>query len=478
MSQQELRATAGRYEAGSSASLVSYRTVGQLVAILDYILIVAACFAAGYGYHLFILYEKVSYTPYFAIGNVSAILFIVLSHSLYRTTYLISPPIQLRGIIINWTIVLFSLFLMLFLLKIGERYSRGALTLFSFLGFGLLIGSRLLICNKLRHALARGTLAGYPAVIVGDSDSLENLSRLQILQKFGAYELGRFEVPAAGDEQGSLGVVDEAIALARSHDAERVLLAVNWGDSRLRDLICERLQLLPLPVLLLPDRNITSILSHPGQNLVREFSVEVQRPPLSAAEFAAKRMVDLTLGGAILLSLIPLIGVVGLLIKITSPGPVIFRQRRKGFNGREFTIYKFRTMTVLEDGDVIRQAQRGDARITRLGRILRATSIDELPQLINVLLGQMSLVGPRPHAVAHDDGYGELIANYAFRQHVKPGLTGWAQVNGLRGETRQLQMMEQRVSLDLWYIQNWSFWLDLRIIALTLFELARGQNAY
>ncbi len=367
---------------------------------------------------------------------------------------------------------------MLFLLKIGESYSRGALTLFSLLGFGVLIGSRLLICTNLRHALARGTLAGYPAVIVGDSDSLENLSRLQILQTFGAYELGRFEVPAAGEGEEHLGVVDAAIELARLRDAERVLLAVNWSDSRLRNLICERLQLLPLPVWLLPDRNIASILSRPGQNLIREFTIEVQRLPLSSAEFTAKRVVDLILGGAILISLIPLIAVVSLLIKISSPGPVIFRQRRKGFNGREFTIYKFRTMTVLEDGAVIRQAQRGDTRITRLGRILRATSIDELPQLINVLLGQMSLVGPRPHAVAHDDGYGRLIANYAFRQHVKPGLTGWAQVNGLRGETSHLEQMEQRVFLDLWYIKNWSFWLDLRIIALTLFELVRGRNAY
>jgi Undecaprenyl-phosphate glucose phosphotransferase len=478
MPQHQVHAIAGRYEAGSSTRLISYRTVGRLTAILDYILIVAACFAAGYGYHFFVLSKIADYGPYLAIGNVSAIIFVMLSHGLYRTPRLISLSNQIRDISINWTIVIFSLFIMLFLLKIGESYSRGALTLFSLLGFGVLIGSRLLICTKLRHALARGTLAGYPAVIVGDSDSLENLSRLQILQTFGAYELGRFEVPAAGEGEEHFGVVDAAIELARLRDAERVLLAVNWSDSRLRNLICERLQLLPLPVWLLPDRNITSILSRPGQNLIREFTIEVQRLPLSSAEFTAKRVVDLILGGAILISLIPLIAVVSLLIKISSPGPVIFRQRRKGFNGREFTIYKFRTMTVLEDGAVIRQAQRGDTRITRLGRILRATSIDELPQLINVLLGQMSLVGPRPHAVAHDDGYGRLIANYAFRQHVKPGLTGWAQVNGLRGETSHLEQMEQRVFLDLWYIKNWSFWLDLRIIALTLFELVRGRNAY
>ena len=148
--------------------------------------------------------------------------------------------------------------------------------------------------------------------------------------------------------------------------------------------------------------------------LAREFTVEIQRSPLSPAELALKRALDLVLASALLIALAPLFFVVGMLIKLESPGPVIFSQRRKGFNGREFTIFKFRTMNVLEDGHVIPQARRNDPRVTRVGRILRATSIDELPQLINVLRGHMSLVGPRPHAVAHDDGYIKLIAKYAF----------------------------------------------------------------
>ena len=189
-------------------------------------------------------------------------------------------------------------------------------------------------------------------------------------------------------------------------------------------------------------------------------------------------MLDLVLGGAMLVVLAPLLAAVTLLIKVDSPGPVIFRQRRKGFNGREFNIYKFRTMNVLENGPIIHQAKRNDPRVTRVGRILRAASIDELPQLFNVLQGDMSLVGPRPHAVAHDNGYEKLIANYAFRQHVKPGLTGWAQIHGFRGETPQLELMEQRVALDVWYIRSWSFWLDLRIVALPSFELLRHEDVY
>jgi exopolysaccharide biosynthesis polyprenyl glycosylphosphotransferase len=187
---------------------------------------------------------------------------------------------------------------------------------------------------------------------------------------------------------------------------------------------------------------------------------------------------DVTLATATLVVLLPLLAAVSAAIKLDSRGPVMFRQRRKGFNGNEFAIYKFRTMTVLEDGAVVPQARQGDERVTRLGRLLRATSIDELPQLINVLRGDMSLVGPRPHALAHDDKYSDLIGNYAFRHNVKPGITGWAQVNGLRGETAKLELMQKRLDLDLWYINNWSMWLDMWIILRTCIELGRGRNAY
>ena len=179
-----------------------------------------------------------------------------------------------------------------------------------------------------------------------------------------------------------------------------------------------------------------------------------------------------------LLALSPLLAIVAAAIKLDSPGPVIFRQRRNGFNGRQFEIYKFRTMNVLEDGAVIRQAKKRDNRVTAVGRLLRRSSIDELPQLFNVLKGDMSLVGPRPHALAHDDEYGKLIANYAFRHHVKPGITGWAQVNGFRGETLRIESMMERIEADLWYINNWSLWLDLRIMLATCLEVARGRAAY
>jgi exopolysaccharide biosynthesis polyprenyl glycosylphosphotransferase len=165
------------------------------------------------------------------------------------------------------------------------------------------------------------------------------------------------------------------------------------------------------------------------------------------------------------------------LVKLDSPGSVIFRQTRRGFNGRPFNIWKFRSMTTSDNGDSVLQAKKEDPRVTRIGKLLRRTSMDELPQLWNVLRGEMSLVGPRPHALAHDNYYDQMISNYAYRHHVKPGLTGWAQINGLRGETPTINLMEKRVECDVWYVSNWSIWLDIRILVRTAIVLTH-QDAH
>lgn len=191
-----------------------------------------------------------------------------------------------------------------------------------------------------------------------------------------------------------------------------------------------------------------------------------------------KRMLDIVAGGFCLAMLLPLLILVVIAIRIESRGPVIFRQTRTGYNGKTFQIYKLRTMKVLENGSDVRQVTLNDARITRIGRILRKTSIDELPQLVNVILGDMSLVGPRPHALAHDRLYGAEIDAYVERFAVRPGITGLAQVSGCRGETRQLDDMRRRIAFDLAYIDNWSLWLDLQILFLTARQVLRDQKAY
>jgi putative colanic acid biosynthesis UDP-glucose lipid carrier transferase len=192
----------------------------------------------------------------------------------------------------------------------------------------------------------------------------------------------------------------------------------------------------------------------------------------------AKRLTDIGFSLLILLLLLPLLAVVALLVKMSSPGPVIFKQRRYGLDGREIGVYKFRTMRVTEDGADIRQASRSDSRITRIGGILRRTSLDELPQLINVLQGRMSLVGPRPHAVAHNEVYRKLIKGYMVRHKVLPGITGLAQVNGCRGETTELKDMQARVNFDLDYLRHWSPMLDIKILLLTVVKIFRDDKAY
>jgi len=192
----------------------------------------------------------------------------------------------------------------------------------------------------------------------------------------------------------------------------------------------------------------------------------------------SKRVVDVLVSSLVLLIAAPLLLAIAALVKITSPGPVIFKQRRYGLDGRQITVYKFRTMTVQEDGEQVKQATRDDERITPFGRFLRRSSLDELPQFINVLQGRMSIVGPRPHAVAHNEMYRKLINGYMVRHKVKPGITGWAQINGLRGETDTVEKMRQRIEYDLGYLRNWSLRLDLHIILKTVLLIFRDGRAY
>lgn len=211
--------------------------------------------------------------------------------------------------------------------------------------------------------------------------------------------------------------------------------------------------------------------------LTRPVPAEIAKP-VRRRRFLGKRILDLMIAVPVLIVIAPLLIAVAILIKLDSPGPALFCQKRLGLNGRSFGIFKFRTMHVVEDGDTVVQATQGDARITRIGAFLRSSSIDELPQLLNVILGEMSLVGPRPHAIAHDLHYAMLIPEYTQRQSVKPGITGWAQVNGYRGGTPTLDLMQSRVDLDLWYASHVSVPLDLWILMRTPLELLRNRDVY
>jgi Undecaprenyl-phosphate glucose phosphotransferase len=304
-----------------------------------------------------------------------------------------------------------------------------------------------------------------------------------LLERFGLTEVER--VIFSSDKSGSFAInenesssLERALNAGRDRGADEIVLALPWSDTRKLELIRDHLRISPLPIQLLPDRRVRSLAENPSFRLRKSLSIEIQRGPLSRVEQFSKRLVDIAGASIGLIVLAPLMLLSAIAIKIDSSGPVFFRQRRNGFNAKQFSIFKFRTMTVMEDGATVIQAKRFDPRVTKVGRVLRRSSIDEVPQLFNVLRGEMSLVGPRPHALAHDNHYGDLLSEYAFRHHVKPGITGWAQVRGYRGETVRMEQMKGRVDSDLWYINNWSLALDLKIIVLTCLELTRHRNVY
>jgi undecaprenyl-phosphate galactose phosphotransferase/putative colanic acid biosynthesis UDP-glucose lipid carrier transferase len=369
------------------------------------------------------------------------------------------PGVEIAQILVCWFSTGILLAFFAFLLKIGGNYSRGAFVTFYFIVPVGLLATRKSIKAKLALAVTRGGISRLDAVLVGDHRELAALGPRDRLALFGATDVKEFRL--SGDlDPGERLVADKDIFGARI------------------DFVREHLKDLPVSARLLPDLHVRSLSNFVSSARQRVLAVEVQRAPLSAAERFVKRSMDVLVAGVALSLMFPILILTGIAIKLDSEGPVIFRQRRKGFNGKEFVMLKFRTMKVQEDGPVVIQATRDDPRVTSIGRFLRGASIDELPQLFNVLKGEMSLIGPRPHALAHDSYFEEILENYAFRHHVKPGLTGWAQCNGSRGATPTVEDIVERVKLDLWYVNNWSLWLDIQIMIKTFFEVARKRNAY
>ncbi|MFT3850638.1 MAG: undecaprenyl-phosphate glucose phosphotransferase [Propionivibrio sp.] len=275
-----------------------------------------------------------------------------------------------------------------------------------------------------------------------------------------------------------LGNLRDLPAFVKQHRIELIYLSMPMtSHPRIREVLDE-LKDTTASIYFVPDMFVTDLIQGHTDAICGMPVISVCETPFRGRSAMVKWLSDKLLASLILFLISPLLLVIALAIKLGSPGPVIFKQRRYGLNGEEILVYKFRSMTVCEDGGVIRQASRNDARITRLGAFLRKTSLDELPQFINVLQGRMSIVGPRPHAVAHNEQYRGLIRGYMLRHKVKPGITGWAQVNGHRGETDTLDKMQARVDYDIDYLRNWSLLLDLKIILRTVLVVFRDQAAY
>ncbi|MET0981749.1 MAG: undecaprenyl-phosphate glucose phosphotransferase [Telluria sp.] len=283
---------------------------------------------------------------------------------------------------------------------------------------------------------------------------------------------------APGVHHPVLGKMAELSQYVRTHNIKLIFISQPISaQPRIRHLIDE-LQDTTASVYFLPDVYVFDLMQARFDNVGGMPVIAICETPFMGLNSMIKRASDVVLGSLILIALAPLMLAIAVAVKCTSPGPVIFRQRRYGLYGEEILVYKFRSMRVLDDGGNIVQARRDDPRVTPVGRFLRRTSLDELPQFVNVLQGSMSIVGPRPHAVAHNEQYRKLIKGYMLRHKVKPGITGWAQVNGLRGETTTLDKMEARIQFDLDYLRNWSVWLDLWIILKTIRVILTRENAF
>ncbi len=275
-----------------------------------------------------------------------------------------------------------------------------------------------------------------------------------------------------------LGNLRQVAPYMREHGVHEVYITLPLGSQPRIVELMEQVQDTTASIYFVPDVFGISIIQGRLQDMNGVPVVGLLETPFTGTNRLVKRLSDFVLASVILVLISPLLLAIAIGVKLTSPGPILFRQRRNGLDGSEIVVYKFRSMRTLEDGDVVPQAKRGDPRITPFGAFIRRTSLDELPQFINVLQGRMSIVGPRPHAVAHNQSYRQLIKAYMVRHKVKPGITGWAQIHGHRGETETLEKMKARVEYDLEYLRNWSLGLDLQIIARTVKVVFFDRSAY
>jgi Undecaprenyl-phosphate glucose phosphotransferase len=458
---------------------ISYRAIEPIAIGCDVTVIFLSSTLSGMIYQLATTHtvgdEVLQY-----IGSAAVISALFLSLTIARNLYDPVELLQVKGqistVAVTWTGVFLFCAGVVFALKIGADFSRGVVILFAAGGLAALVAQRIFWYLLLTRGLASERFSGRDVILISEEMPVPQF--IATLAKHG-FELKRQFLFRAEEPSTSQSDASRIISyLQESPNIEEVL--ISGGIGKCADLIkrLSRLRDLPITISFIPVAMDAKIFQRPSRPMGDTICVELQRKPLSSVEIAVKRLVDIVGAGIGLIALLPLLIITAIAIKLDTRGPILFRQRRCGFNGSEFYILKFRTMSVLEDGQLVCQATRDDCRVTRVGRWLRRASIDELPQLWNVLAGSMSLAGPRPHALAHDNEFYKMVRHYAVRHHVKPGLTGWAQVHGCRGPTPTAADVRRRVEFDLWYIENWSFRLDCWIMLRTVLEVLRGRNAY
>ena len=492
--------------------------LGIIVGITFTGLIVAMSITSGIAYHLAVYGEVGSVLAFVSVGCIVALAYLL--PQIYRNEIRIEAWLgrrrrnskrhfnyNLGRVSALWAGAFAIMFMMAFLTKTTELYSRGWVVLFFVGGFNLILGFEAALVPILQRLRRTGWITPRRLFLIG---SIEQIAAYRGLHNqddgyaivselviepgtVAASEIamcsvchdGMYEGMAEGvsdealeqDELDRRSVIREGVGAARRLNVDDVLILADWSQRRLISDILNGFSMMPAAIHIRADAVLTATGRLRSVRYGPQAALGLVARPLSPIQCALKRFLDLAVAIPALIILSPLLMIVAALIKLDSQGPVLFRQHRRGYNHREFRIYKFRTMMVMDDGDVVIQAQRNDPRITRMGRFLRKSNIDELPQLLNVLMGDMSVVGPRPHALAHDRFFEQRIGTYGRRLNVRPGITGWAQVNGWRGETETDEKMQRRVDCDLAYIDNWSLAFDLYILMQTVLSPKCYRNA-
>ena len=422
---------------------------------------------------------------YFLLSLVANVAFAISaeSNALYRSWRSGFFKQLIFYTLLSWAVAVVVVLLVMFFSKTGAVYSRISIGSWMLFASVALITWRSLFSVFLSRIRSKGHNTRSVAIF-GMSEAGVRLAQEINYRKELGYRVDAFYDDRAAERLDSpfmdklLGGVEQGVLAAKSNQYDTIFVALPMkAESRIKDILY-RLGDTTADVQLIPNFFMFSMMQTTMSHVGNVQTLSVYNNPMSGGAAALKRFEDIVLSSLILLVIaVPMLAI-AIGVKLSSKGPVIFKQDRNGLNGKRIKMWKFRSMTVTENKDVVTQATKNDARITKFGAFLRRTSLDELPQFINVLKGDMSVIGPRPHAVSHNEEYRKMVDFYMLRHKVKPGITGWAQVNGWRGETETLEKMKMRIEYDLDYIRNWSLWMDFKILLLTLLKGFVHKNAY
>jgi putative colanic acid biosysnthesis UDP-glucose lipid carrier transferase len=462
----------GLLRESASAIMIVQRILDPVIVVLCLFLL-AQIYGVKFETHLIIL----------SVTSFLLVLPIFKGVGLYKPYRSLSPATLGPRLLTGWIVLLGALLFLGYVTQTSILFSRSLLLSWSICAPITLLSIHLIVWQLLRKIRATGRNQR-SAVIAGVNDVSKHLShQIQESPEFGICLHGFFDTQSQNQTtkfpgRSLIGDLTDLPRYVQEHNIDVVYIACATEQEEEIATLIKELQDTTACVYFVPNILMFNLMHARSYELNGIPLVAVWEVPFSEVQYIFKRAIDVILSTVAVVCLSPIMIIIALAVKLTSPGPILFKQRRYGLNGQEILVYKFRSMRVTEDGDTVKQATKNDSRITPVGAFLRKSSLDELPQFFNVLQGRMSLVGPRPHAVAHNELYRKLISGYMLRHKVKPGITGWAQINGYRGETDTLDKMQQRINYDLEYLRNWSLSLDLQILIKTALVFLRDQNAY